>query len=68
MDASTSSMDIDSPWMFTHARAKPASTPALALARAGGPAGTTYLYQLEDAPGSAPGSYSTSATGAKRWV
>ncbi len=62
-------MDIDSPWMFAHSKpsAKP-PTPALALARAGGPEGTTYLYQLDDAPGSAPGYCSTSGAGAKRWV
>ncbi|BEJ15334.1 hypothetical protein CspHIS471_0411010 [Cutaneotrichosporon sp. HIS471] len=58
MNASTTSMDIDSPWMFANSAkySTPAhSTPALALARAGGPEGTTYLYQLDDAPAAAPG-------------
>lgn len=63
----TASNSIDTPWMFSATPAKP--TPALALARAGGPAGTTYLYTLDDdALGTSQGSYSASATGPKRWV
>lgn len=62
-----SSINIDAPWMFAATPAKP--IPALALARAGGPAGTTYLYTLDDeSSGATPGSYSTLGTGAKRWV
>lgn len=64
-----SSMSTDSPWMFAATQSPTKPVPALALARAGGPSGTTYLYTLDDeTSATGPGSYSALAAGAKRWV
>lgn len=60
----TTNMDVDDPWMFSASRAEPE---ALALARAGGVGGQTYLYTNE-ALGPAQGSYSTYGAGGRRWV
>lgn len=62
---------MDDPWMFAASRAQPT---ALALARAGGRRGQTFLYtddpSVSSSPalGSSQGSCHTYGAGGRRWV
>lgn len=62
---SPSGPDLEGAWLFSAAPA--AQQSALALARAGGPGGTTYLY-TDEALGSAQGLCASPVTGQRQWV
>lgn len=57
--------ELEGAWLFSAAQSAPQA--ALALARAGGPGGTTYLY-TDEALGAAQGLCASLATGQRQWV
>lgn len=57
---------LEGAWLFSAAVAQQHAE-ALALARAGGPGGNTYIY-TDEALGSAQGQCASLATGHRQWV